>query len=627
MIRLALPLAFAFGCWSTPPATTSSATELPGLLWITPRQPWRMAQELTALVVDGDTALVGGGAGWLARVDLRSGAILAEHHLGDDFTLFDLAHLRDGRWVAVGNDGGLTRAVVIDATTFAAAPIQLGVAPDRHAIHAGVAVTGDGGVVIAGKGLPLAIYDPRTWRITRVLAAELGWNRPRIVGTTLAIELGTTAFAFDLATGARTELGPSATVVATAPRVALKVHDRGAWWGELWDHGKRLARLADPVDAVTLSDDGRRLAVARGTRIAIYDDPLAEPTSTLELGPSAAGGVVGMTLDGDRLLVSTGALLRVVALHAGHLSPAGGPPWGPPLALGVGADGTVLDVRAGHAWWVVDGRVTTELALGALLVGSSRADEVTRVVGRDGTAITVRDRRGTEVARWQPEEVASGAWLGARGGVAVATEPGLTASLLRSEGARLVAGLGFTSEGDVRDVDPDSGDALVASGGHVWVANVRTGRGWAHPLVVPGCSTTGSATLERDGDRAVTFAGRDLALWDRHAGRLLGVTRLGATIERAIIDRDEVVVVAVPTIAFWRPGSEPRVVTLVDLATATVDARHLAVAFQDGRVALLDRARVRAAATPIAIAAPRLPARCAVVDPFDLPASVIDDYQ
>ncbi len=612
-------------CWSTPAATPTPAGALPGLAWITPRQPWRMAQQLTALVVDGDSAIVGAGGGWVARVDLVTGVVGAEQHLGADFTVFDLAKLHDGRWIVVGNDGGTTRAVALDGKTLAPTAIHLGLMPDRHQIHAGVAVTADGGVVIAGKGLPLAIYDPASWRIRAVLAAEPGWNRPRIVGTTLAVELASTAYAFDLATGARKALGASSTVTATSARVALKVYDQRVWWAEIWEHDRHLVRLAEPVDAVTLSDDGKRLAVARGTRVAIYDEPFAETTSTIELGPSVAGGIVGMTLAGDRLVVSTLAILRVVHVKDRRASDPGAPPWGPPIAFGLGRDGTVLDAREGHAWWLANGKVTTELALGTFMPGAIRPDEVTRIVGHDRGTIAVRDRRGKEVGFWRPDKSPIGAWLGAGGDVAVATEPGRTAQLLRSVRDRLVDGLGFTGDGDVRDVDPDSGDALVASGGHVWVANVRTGRGWTHPLAVPGCSGTGGATLERDGDRAATFAGRDLALWDRHTGQLLGTTRLPATIDRVVIDREGVVVVAIPTLAFWRPGSPPRVLTVVDLYTATADGTRVAVAFEDGRVALLDRRAAGAGATPYEVTVPALPAKCPFVDPFDLPNEIVNE--
>ena len=79
-----------------------------------------------------------------------------------------------------------------------------------------------------------------------------------------------------------------------------------------------------------------------------------------------------------------------------------------------------------------------------------------------------------------------------------------------------------------------------------------------------------------------------------------------------------------PTIAFWTPGSAPRALTVVDLYTATASARHLALAFEDGRVALLDRAIARAAATPLETPPPTIPKTCTRVDPFDLPPRIVD---
>ena len=97
-----LVLAFVSACWSTPGARPpSSEAPFPGALWITPRQPWRVTERPTALAVLGSTAVIGGTEGWIGVLDLTTGKLLREKHLGN-IAITDIERLRDGRLILVG---------------------------------------------------------------------------------------------------------------------------------------------------------------------------------------------------------------------------------------------------------------------------------------------------------------------------------------------------------------------------------------------------------------------------------------------------------------------------------------------------------------------------------------------
>jgi len=605
------------GCWSAPqvPATGS----IPGLLWQTPAQPWRMTHAPTALAVDGDAAIVGGPQGWLAKVDLATGATVRERRVGGS-TFYDLARMRDGRWVIVGNDLGVTHAYVVDRE-LATTEITLGAVPDRSPNHAGVAVMADGGVVIAGTGLPLAIYDPQTWKIRRILASEIGWNRPRISGATLGITLGSNAWKFDLATGEREELGPAATVQATAHRVALRVYDEGRWYAEVWEGGERLARLPDPVEAIAL--DGDRLITTAGAHLHVYAIPeLATPAITIDLGAEAKHGILGLFVDGDRVLVSYGSLLRVVDLPAKRATPIGDPPWTSPEQLVVDDTGTVMAIARSQVWWLANGRVTGGAATDAK-VGWAAPGDATRFVTRTDAAITLRTRTGQR-GRWELADEVLHAWVGAADDVyleTLFTHARPSALVHLAKGGAIAPVVEYTAEGDVGAIGDRS--AVIRGGGSLFVVDLQTGRRDPRAFAAPACAELASIAIERrGGSRLVAYDHTGLVVWNRTTGAATAVDVPSEIIGESVDfvgTRDELVLGTSEGLALVEPAARRiRTLALPDLAMLAIspDGARLAIAFGNGRIALVDVAALRAALPVKDLAGRAPPARCKAPDVF-----------
>lgn len=622
-MRGALALATLAACWTAPTPAPPRGEALPGLVWATPaRAPWRLPEIATALAVEpgGASAIVGGARGFVARIDLATGAVTDEQRLAPRLTSFELARLADGRWVIVGNDADTTttRAFVLAAATLAATEIPLAVAPDRAAIHAGVAVTDDGGVVIAGKGLPLAIYDPRTWQMRTLLAPERGWNRPRVVGGTLAVALADVAYGFDLATRARRVVGRTADVIATAPRLArLDLDGDGVRRAVVLERGVARATLP-PADAlaVTLSDDGARAVVATRVGVFAYAEPFddAHRTAAVALGPAGLAGVYGIALVDDRALVSTPAGLRVIDLARGTSSPPIAPPWGEPSALALAGDDTIAAVAPDLAWWLgAAGAVETVALAGEVALAPDGARVATfRPMASE---VVVRSRGGA-TQTWRTALALERVWVGTSTLAAVGSTDDEGMAIATSTGTRLAY-----DHGRALDVDADAGVALVGNQeGGAYVA--RLGPAPRIALVGPTCGPLEGA-LERGGPRAITYAnvrGRgELVLWDRTDGTALARARLPAAIRDVAFVRgaDAIALALVDRVAVWAPRAgtlrtfpAPRVSRIA--ATPT----RLALAYEDGRVALLDRAAVEATVAPIAVAPGARPARCNPDDPF-----------
>ncbi|MCX5741694.1 MAG: hypothetical protein NT062_04240, partial [Proteobacteria bacterium] len=160
------------------------------------------------------------------------------------------------------------------------------------------------------------------------------------------------------------------------------------------------------------------------------------------------------------------------------VSPIGAPPWGDPVGLEVGDDGTVLDLEPEHAWWLVGGKVVLERPVD-VRIAATRHGEVERYATRRDAApehaVGLFGRAG-ELARWQlPDPLR--VWVGAQDQLVVETmfsadEPSHLDRTL-PEGA-LAPIVRFTSDGDVRDLDPQ-GDVAIGAGGQIFLVRVADG--------------------------------------------------------------------------------------------------------------------------------------------------------
>src|SRR6185436_9600081 len=69
-----------------------------------------------------------------------------------------------------------------------------------------IGVLSDGGVVITGRGLPLAIYDPVNWVTRSILDPQIGWGRVFVRGDILVVERGGATRRYDMSTNGQHDL-------------------------------------------------------------------------------------------------------------------------------------------------------------------------------------------------------------------------------------------------------------------------------------------------------------------------------------------------------------------------------------------------------------------------------------
>jgi hypothetical protein len=335
-----------------------------------------------------------------------------------------------------------------------------------------------------------------------------------------------------------------------------------------------------------------------------------------------------MAFDGDRLVVSVAAAVRVIDLATGSITSPGDPPygWG---ELSVSAAGEVQSLGA-HAVRVADGRVVASARVGlhdaagdphvAARYGVIRRPEARRVeVFEHGAP--------APVGSWRMEDSVGDVWLGGAGGVAIVTD-GVHAqrALFLASGGRLGRLTPIKFDALLHDVDVDGGHALVGVEGTAVLVRLRDAT-VLHELPVPNCERYASGELERGGDRLVVGDGAHVAVYRRSTGALIGA----ATIDEAsdivafVPGRDELLLATREAILLWDPrtGALRRRGGLAGLAEAEVspDGRRVALSFHDGRIALADLDVLRASMTPGragAMEAAAVRADCPSGDPFEL---------
>ena len=210
MIRLALAAALA-GCWSAPapppgPRVATREPGLPGLVWQSPVQPFRHGHpSVDALASDGEVLMIGTGRGaTVTRLDLRTGRVTAERQLDPDHGILvdAIASLGDRRWLVIAQSATAQRVWTLDSA-LVATPVELDNADQAGGSDGEIAVLDDG-VIIVGNGLPLAIYDKRTFALRETLDPGIGWHTITVDGRDVVATRQYRAIRFDRLTGAQT---------------------------------------------------------------------------------------------------------------------------------------------------------------------------------------------------------------------------------------------------------------------------------------------------------------------------------------------------------------------------------------------------------------------------------------
>jgi hypothetical protein len=622
------------GCWTErPPARPppSPGGEVPGTLWITPKQPWRASAPPRRIAAAGGAALLVQSEGLISRFDLAHGEVVRERVLGD-LAIEDVIALPGGGWLAVGRKDQHAVAVALDAATLEPREVVTGIegrpSPDGLAFtyaHANGAVVLDEGVAIAGQGLPLAIYDPVTWKIRRIVDPVLGWSRPAGAGTVLYAYGKAGLRRFDLATGGSAPAGSATYYLATARHLITRARYLGSWVLDIETAGQT-TRLPVGAFEAALDPIGERLAIRDGAAIRVFALAGGAPLGTYDLGDAGHGGSWAMAFDGGRLVVSVSSVVRVIDLATGAMTPAGAPPYGPGEQLALGADSAVRQLGT-HLVRISDGRLvaSTRLEYSRLAVGSPHDVARYGVVPRgDERTLEVRAvDTAAPVSSWRASDKIFGAWLGGAGDVVIhplgfEAPPGL----YRGSRGRLEKLLPLHHDATVHDVDVDLGFALVARKAAMHLVRLAEAAS-IRELPHPNCEEYVTAALERGGDRIQVRDGDDLAIYRRTTGALVAAAHVEGAGEAVFVrGRDELLIAGRQAVRLWntatgelRTQPVPRPVTDVQVSP---DGRRAALLYGDGRIALVDLGVLRAAMAPGRATAVKIDPTCERADPLEV---------
>ena len=627
------------GCWSerAPARPRLSSTPVPGTLWMTPAQPWRAGLVPRWLLADGDAALLVGLGGVLVRFDLTRGQPVRERVL-TELDVEELVKLPGGGWLAVGRKDKHAVAAAIDPATLEAKVVVTGidgkVSPDGLVFtyaHGNGAAVLDEGVAIGGQGLPLAIYDPVTWQVRRIVDPAIGWSRPAGVGKTLYAYGKDGLRRFDLATGQSAKVGTATYYLATATHLVTRSLEKGRWVFDVEGDGRR-TRLPVGAYEAALDVAGGRLAVRDRAAIRVYALAGGTLVGTHQLGDAGYGGADAMAFDGDRLVVSISSVVRVIDLKTGAITPAGEPPYGPGEQLAVGADGAVQQLGT-HVVRIVDGKVVSSARLESDQLVAGGPHEVARhgAIRKSDAKVVELFAAGapSPVGSWTLDDDVSNAWLGGAGDMVIDTI-GVEAqhALYRGSGRRLEKLVPLHFDATVHDVDVDGGTALVGMKTTAHLLRLRDAT-LHHALPYPNCAEYPTAVLERGGDRVLLQDEGALAVYRRTTGALVGAAHVAEAGAVAFVrGHDELLIAGARALRLWNPATgelraHPVEGTVLDVQVSA-DARRAALGFGDGRIALVDLEVLRAAMTPGRAEAAKAPP-CESADPLEIESTVGED--
>jgi sugar lactone lactonase YvrE len=593
-------------------------------VWATQAAPWHLPHPPYDRAIVGDIAMIASNHGWVTKLDLRTGKVLADKRVAPDtFTLYGIEHLGNDRYFAIGMTGGIVAdnfevaGFTFDGTKLEGTKIPIATRPDKAYGSPSIAMTTEG-LAIGGRGLPLALYDTTTWTVKTIIDPQLGWSNLSARGPILLAGKGGTR-RFDLSTNGQRKLNDNFTWVGASGEgvdVTMSYQSR-ALIATIHVEGKAPVVLPDAITALTIDDTGKRLVTATKTEIRIHDLPGGEIKKRI---PLAGITVAKLAAAGSRVVFNHGGVERVVDLDSATLRPVDDGPTRP-TGIAVDPDGTVLFashdlVRMQH------GKVLAREPLGDAQLEVIRPDDTRRYATSTNERKTYHLRAfgsATPIGSWDFDDAPSTMWISRTNAMVFDYSHEGNKLLARTKGVNLATLTKRNDEADVMAMDPD-GDALIALEGRVAVL-APDGK-TRSTLQVPACEKLYAyGAIEIGGPRAATYTETAVAIWDRTTGRLIGAGELGQMPGEIHfpVKREEVLVQIDDRLVFWVPGKAVRTLTLGGIYSVAVssDGKRIAVGFHDGRAAVYDFDGALAAATPGPVpAVPDIQPSCSEKDPL-----------
>ena len=649
VILLAL-CACSGGTTAKPTPTTPAVPGMPGLLWQTAVEPWHVPHSAITMIASGNVATLGGSGGWVFQLDLTTGKPIRDLKLPMG-TVTDLLDLGDGRILAVGlatrDIETTTAAFVLDAKTFDSKPVNLPTRTKPLSFAAPHAVlVADGGIAISGRGLPLSIYDPKTFAVKATLDTQIGWGRLSAHGEILLAERTGQVKRFNVVTNGQRDL-PRGTVthlVAADGVDIMRVARSSVWMAELHPDNGAVVPLKEQIDMLAVIDNGKKLLTTARQEIRIHDLPSGEIKKRIPILDKQLT-LAGLHVIDNRAFALASGSLRIIDLDTGVITPAKSTPQASYLA--VGNDGTVLSGNEPTVWTSNGGKQTaSETLQDGFDIEAFRSDDPRHYLTSKST-----DERSIinyhTVGDPKPRTFALGTtvsdgWMGRDGALVFSIEQDSVHKMMLARAAPSKSGsraqneasttpdllFDYNSDSEVLAVDPD-GEILISLDGRVAVVGLD---GKTRSTIrVPRCEAVlDFGVIEPGGTRAITYDTKDLALWDRKTGKLLA--NVAAVSPEDILflpKRPDIVVVFDDRVALWLPGKGVRTLALPGVLepAASADGKKLALSFFDGHVAVFDVDALLAGLSlgPDFTPGEVIPDTCGETDPVAVPKPEEDD--
>jgi len=339
-------------CGAHPGAHGPRRSGAPAATWATEVPPFRLPANAARLWVDDTRAVVALAPGSFAAIDLATGATTSKvtpDVLGE---LAAIVRFGDGRMIVM-----ITRE---DRLRMYQLGPDLGLELLREDADEGwgdasIAVAGSGTIAMSGEDRPLQLYAADGITPGRTLSAtgspDTGWDSLYFADgdrRLLARHQGL-MYSFDVATGAATAFESGRWYGGSGGTTGLALVDGMLATCDLTTGV--VSSIAALNSDAALSRDGTRAARVDDGAVLIHDTTTKAVVARFTLGPVlSAGAKLAFTPSGKQLVVTTGAIVRVVDLSAGTISPLGSGPYRSPSFLAVTRDHVVAGGDRVRRW-------------------------------------------------------------------------------------------------------------------------------------------------------------------------------------------------------------------------------------------------------------------------------------
>jgi WD40 repeat protein len=613
----------ATGCGPRSTRVPDEPVDVPAVTWATELPAYRLPARPAAVLVDDTRLVVALSSGAIAAVDLATGAMTTRAAPGNGEVV---ALFRGAAGVAIvafeTKDTRLALFTVDDDLALRA----LREDPDPGWSRTTIAAAPDGRLAMAANERPLTLYDAdgtpgKTMFVTSV--RDLGWDDLAFAdgGKYLLADRAGTLHSFEVATGIGIAGVDGEVIAASDGTTAIAVIDTAL---TLIDARtlQPLGELARPADRLAaISRDGALVARVDDTSVMIHDTASRRMIARYALGPSHGGiGYIAFTPRGDRIVVVSGSVVRVLDVASGALSDPGPGPYETPAFLRVTRQRVIAADDRIRSWPVGGGPPVlvgpdeaaggdAALSPSAGWVVMSRALPTVGDAAKELELITwpltgehtprARYRRKDSVSSIAIDDagdIVVGAWRGADGDL-----PGhnvIDAGDAAGGWERL---LEVHYDGYVDAIDAETRLAAISSGGAVRVVQLP-GRASVASAAIPGCDSGGGVHLDGAGRRLATDNDKALWIWSFADRRAIKVGAAGLETGKVgsvafVPGRTEVVIDLDERIAIWDYTGGPVLGTPVDgvIGRLAVDpaGTRVAAAQSNGRILVFALADLR----------------------------------